>query len=68
MEKAKLLVIEEFNSLAKSNSLAGFEKIKKVILIKESFLEKDLITATFKVRRKECDKSFAKEIRDLFKD
>jgi long-chain acyl-CoA synthetase len=67
-EEAKGIMLGELDRIAKLNSLAGFEKIKKVSFCKETFGELDLITTTFKVKRKEAAAHFKGMVHRLLHD
>ena len=66
--EAKGIMIEELDRIARLNSLAGFEKIKKICFCSKTFGELDLITTTFKVKRKDAAEHFKGMVRKLLQD
>jgi len=58
--------LEEVNKGAKEEKLRGFELVKRVKLVRESFGEHGLITPSFKLKRHEAKEFFREEIKGLY--
>jgi len=59
-------VLKEMNELGKAEKLLSFELAKKLVLEPVSFVTQDLMTPSFKLKRHEAKKRYAKEIEDLY--
>ena len=63
----KQAILQEMDSVAKENKLAGFEQVKTIHLVEELFsVENNLLTPTFKLKRNIAQKKFEKELNALY--
>lgn len=67
-KEVKEAVLKELTQVGKEGKLVGFEIIKNIYLEKESFLNKGILTTTFKVKRHEARIYYQKEIEDFYKE
>lgn len=68
MKKFQDAVIKELNIVGKEGKLLGFEMVKKIYFEKDSFVNKDILTTTFKIKRHEAKILYQKEIDELYKE
>lgn len=67
--KARKYILDELNSIGKTNNLRGFEMLKAVHLEPHPFdMERDLITPTFKLKRPQLLKCYKDCIDQLYSD
>ena len=67
-EEAKKWILEEMNAEAKKSKLFGFEMARKIHLVEGGFQDLELMTTSFKIKRHEAKKCFAKEIAEMYKE
>ena len=60
------MVLEKMNAHAKKEKLFGFEMARKIVLIDTPFLDLDLQTTSFKLKRHEAKKYFQAEINEMY--
>ncbi|CAG8763300.1 18080_t:CDS:2, partial [Racocetra fulgida] len=69
LPETKKHVLQSLINHGKANDLKGFENVKNIHLISESFsLENDLLTPTFKLKRHQAKIKFQKEIEKLYSE
>lgn len=68
MKEIKDAVIKELNIVGKEGKLFGFEMVKNIYFEKDSFVNKDILTTTFKIKRHEAKILYQKEIDELYKE
>jgi long-chain acyl-CoA synthetase len=61
-------VLDNMNKQAKAEKLMGFEMVKKIKLVADSFALKGLVTSTFKLKRHEAKKFFENEIKAMYSE
>lgn len=67
--KARKYILDELNSIGKTNNLRGFEMLKAVHLEPHPFdMERDLVTPTFKLKRPQLLKCYKDCIDQLYSD
>lgn len=67
--KARKYILDELNSIGKTNNLRGFEMLKAIHLEPHPFdMERDLITPTFKLKRPQLLKCYKDCIDQLYSD
>lgn len=67
-KKVKMLVINDLKATGATKKLQSFEYVKNVLLDKDAFATKDLITTTFKLKRFEAKKVYSDQIAELYKE
>lgn len=62
------IVFDDMIRLGREHHLMPYEQVKTMAILKEPFtIENELLTATFKLRRKAIEKKYNNLIQDLFK-
>eukprot|EP00002_Diphylleia_rotans_P018761 TRINITY_DN362_c0_g3_i3.p1 TRINITY_DN362_c0_g3~~TRINITY_DN362_c0_g3_i3.p1 ORF type:complete len:674 (-),score=143.08 TRINITY_DN362_c0_g3_i3:332-2353(-) len=66
-EAIQKTILKEVNELGKKNGLKGFELLKDLVIDPVPFsVENDLLTPTFKLKRPQARKHYAKQIEDMY--
>lgn len=61
-------VLDEMLKHGKKEKLLGFEQVKKIVVLPESFAVKGLLTTTFKLKRHEAKLYFKEQIDKMYAD
>lgn len=62
------IVLNLMDKEAQEAKLTGFEKVKKISIIGESFMDRGVQSTTYKLRRHVAKKKFEKEIKELYQN
>ncbi|KAI3634211.1 hypothetical protein MIR68_007815 [Amoeboaphelidium protococcarum] len=67
MEELKKVILEALIAHGKTSGLKGFENVKNIFVDSELFsLENNLLTPTFKLKRKEAKEKYQKQIDEMY--
>ena len=65
-KEIKQKILESMNAQGKLEKLAGFEFVRRLHLISDSFGVNELITSTFKLKRHEAKNFYLKQLNALY--